>query len=448
MNKRNCAKLEELTWGEAREMVLKTHPMLSKIIDKISPGKDFLLYKAYYPFGAKILNSGIFHLPSDDGNVVPINSPNISSGVKNNLIRRSVPVGIVLNHCNEVFYEMPERIITLNLFKPGYIIGLWEHLDPLESYYVKCVWTVISGVRSLYLLPKITDAGGHKELRNKYGIRARIPRNLAEEWNVFSQLVTSQAFESEWFSEILFFSDKWMSTAISDPAWKEFYNFMLEDGWNQSQYWRNKVTFDMVWELFIDQLREQNLKPNPYLVHIVKHIVLVGTGVLPAFAPAIDDLCAPIKMLQKVFIEDYKLREYIPTFMQPTVFDLDSKNPSMVYYSLQQPTLLETSLVCKRIQSVLQAMPEIAYLIDTFKLEVEDGTINAAETPIEIFAQKVNCTCFHNEANERIDNVRRTSEMPSEDNSFLEMSPEYSQRAFAATSRFLKGCVRFSKKLI
>ena len=443
MVSKHRAKLEKLSWEAARKNILNLHPTLCKIIDKLSPNKDFCLYKAYYPFGSKILQTGTFHLPTPEGNVAPIYSASIPTEIKNDLVRRSVPVGIVLKNCNEVFYEMPDRIITLNLFKPKYIVGLWEHLDPPRSYYVKCLWTVIAGVRSLYLLP---DAEAHKVLRSKYGIRARIPKDLSEEWNVFSQLATSQTFEDEWHSEILFFSDKWMGAAEKDSAWLEFYNFLLEDGWQQSQYWRNKVTFDIVWELFISQLKEQNLKPNPYLVHIVKHIVLVGTGVLPAFAPATDDSCAPIKALQKIFIEDYKLRDYMPTFMQPSVFNLSSQHPSVVYYSLQQPTLLETSLVSKRLQSILKAMPEIAYLVDTFKLEVEEGTIKATDTPIETFAQQVSCDYFHNEANGSIDNVRNTREMPKEDNALLNSLHDHHQRSFAETSRFLKGCVRFSSK--
>ena len=329
----------------------------------------------------------------------------------------------------------------LNLFKPSYIVGLWEHLDPAESYYVKCLWTWISGTRSLYLLPKITDATGHKELRSKYSVRSRIPKTLSEQWNVFYQLANSQAFNCEWNSEILFFSDKWIEKAISDAGWKDLYNFMLKDGWNQSQYWRNKVTFDIVWELFI----EQNLKPNPYLVHIVKHIILIGNGVLPAFAPAVDDTCAPIKTMQKIFIEDYKLRDYIPTFMQPTFFDMKGDSQSMVYYSLQQPTLLETSLASKNLQSVIKAIPEIAYLIDTFKLEVEEGSIKAQDTPIETFARKVNFDYFHNEINPNLDYVRHTGQMPSEDKNLLS-TPTSNNRIFAETSKFINGCVRISSK--
>ena len=79
-------------------------------------------------------------------------------------------------------------------------------------------------------------------------------------------------------------------------------------------------------------------------------------------------------------------------------------------------------------------------------MEVEEGTIKATDTPIETFAQQVSCDYFHNEANGSIDNVRNTREMPKEDNALLNSLHDHHQRSFAETSRFLKGCVRFSSK--
>ncbi|OGT06891.1 MAG: hypothetical protein A2103_05380 [Gammaproteobacteria bacterium GWF2_41_13] len=448
MDLKHRAIIHRLTWKEARSDIFKVQPDLCKIIDKINPGNDFLLFKTSYPFGAKIVRSGLLCLPAPDGKVMPINSSSIPNELKNNLSRRSVPISIVLKNCSEVHYEMSDRIICLNLFKPGFILGLWENLDPPQSYYVKCIWSVVSGARSLFLLPKMTDASSHKELRKKYGIRSQIPKGLVDQWQIFTEIANSRAFDKQWSSEFLFFSDKWMDTAIKDKSleWKAFYNYMLRNGWDQSQYWRNKVTFDIVWELFINQLIAQNLKPNPYLVHIVKHIILVGTGVLPAFSAATNDEAAPISELQKVLIEDYKLRDYIPTFMQPAMFDLNAEAPPFVYYSLQQPTLLETSLVSHQLQSVLKAMPEIAYLVDTFNLEVEDQEIKAENTPIETFAKRAVCNYFHHEADGHIDGVRSTSEMPQEDSALLEMPANYKGRIFAENSRFIKGCIRFSIK--
>lgn len=446
METKHKATIEKLTWKTARTLVSKVHPTLSQIIDKLDPNKDFALFKACYPFGTKIVDAGTMQLPTYDGKVVPLNSVAAPDDIKNNLQWRSVPISLILKGFSEIYFETIDSVISLNGLSPGNILGLWESLDPPQSYYVKCIWSAISGARSLYLLPKITDAVSHKELRKKYGVRAQLPKGLIDQWRIFAEIANSQAFPQEWCSEILFFSDKWMDTATKDPAWKEFHNFMLQDGWNQSQYWRNKVTFDVIWELFIRQLIEQNVKPNPYLVSIVKQLVLVGTGVLSGFCAATDDLVAPVSGFQKILIEDYRLKDYVPTFMRPAVFDFNSTNTPFVYFSLQQPSMLETPLVSRQLQSVLKAIPEISFIIDTFILEVNQGQIRAENTPIEIFAKKVSFDYFHNEVGDHIENVRHTSEMPKEDPSLLTMPPNNSQRIFASTSRFIKGCVRFSTR--
>lgn len=438
------ATSKKCTWKDVRKKVSAVKPELAKIIDGLSPTDDFPLIVASYPFGRKIVDKGTIQLPAGDGKVVPIDAPTIAKDIKGLLKRRSVPVSLMLKNTSEVYYEMPGRIITLNLFQPGFIFGLWENLDPTLSHFVKRIWSVSSGARSLYLLPKITDIASHKELKKKYSIRSHPPKNLLDHWQIFVEIANSQAFEHEWHSEVLFFSDKWIDTALHDPAWKDFYNFMLQEGWNQSQYWRNKVTFDIVWELFTNGLIKQNMKPNPYFVSIIKHLVLVGTGVLPA-STATDNsnTVAPIQGLQEVFINDYKLKDYIPTIMQPHTFSLDED--ISVYYSLQLPALLETPIASRHLPSILSVMPEIIFLMDTFQTEVLQGEIKADDTPIETFAQKVVCDYFHSEADGST-NVRPTKEMPLEDKRLLILPNKYNDRIFAEAGHFFRGCIRLSTK--
>ena len=438
------ATSEKSTWKDIRSKVAHIRPELTKIIDELDPQDDFPLIFASYPYGRKIVDKGTIQLPAADGKVVPIDAPTISKDFKHLLKRRSVPVSLMLKNTGEVYYEMPDRIITLNLFQPGAIFGLWENLDPTLSHFVRRIWSVSSGARSVYLLPKITDVASHKELKKKYGIRSHLPKSLLDHWQILVEIANSQAFDQDWHSEVLFFSDKWIDTAISDPAWKDFYNYLLQDGWNQSQYWRNKVTFDIVWELFTNELIKQNMKPNPYFVSIIKHLVLVGTGVLPASTAADNsNAAAPIQGLQEVFINDYKLKDYVPTIMQPHVFSYDDGIPA--YYSLQLPALLETPLVSRQLPSILSAMPEIMFLMDTFQTEVLQGEIKADNTPIEAFAQKVVCDYFHSEADGN-NSVRSTKEMPLEDKRLVTLPGKYNNRVFAETGHFCRGCIRLSTK--
>ena len=87
MERKHRAKLEKVFFSDVRDELSKIHPTLCKIIDNLSPGKDFPLYKAHYPFGSKIVHAGVFYLPTDEGDVVPIHSSNIPDTVKNDLSR-------------------------------------------------------------------------------------------------------------------------------------------------------------------------------------------------------------------------------------------------------------------------------------------------------------------------------------------------------------------------
>ncbi|MFN3234825.1 MAG: hypothetical protein ACE365_05385 [Gammaproteobacteria bacterium] len=439
------ATIKSTTWEKARKKVASLNPSLAKAIDNVSPGNEYLLFEASYPYGSKIVNKGLLHLPGDDGKVLPIDSPYVSSEIKNQLIRRTVPVSLILKNCAEVSFEMEERLVSLNLFSPGFSFGLWENLDPTTSYYVRRLWNLTAGARSIYMLPKITEHASHKTLRKKYGVRSYLPQNLLDHWRIFSEIANSPAFETDWNCKVLFFSDNWMNHIVKDSAWKDVYNMFLQDGWIQSQYWRNKVTFDIIWEVFTNNINKHNIKPNPHFLNIVKHMILVGTGLLPGSIAADyhDNSVAPIAELQKVYIEDYKLRQYIPTFLIPHHFSATEKAP--IYYSFQQPAMLETAAISYQSPSTIRMMPEIKFLMEKFHEEVLEGEIKADNTPIATFADSVVFDYFHSEANIDYD-IKATSEMPKEDKRLISIIPGYKNKKFAGNGHFIRGCARLSSK--
>lgn len=446
MDFKNVASVKQVTWQEVRKKVYNVNPVLCAAIDEIDPNIKFPLFLARYPFGKIIFDKGRIQLPSTSGTVESLDSPNIARDISSSLRRRAVPLSLMLKNTAEVFYEMPDRIISLNIFGPGCIFGLWENLDPQQTYYVKWIWKVASGARSTYMLPKITEAASHKELQKKYGVRSHIPRNLLDHYKIFTEIANSSHFEHEWYSEMLFFSDQWMDTAVKDSAWKSFHNMILQDGWNQSAYWRNKVTFDIVWEIFTNQLIKNNIKPNPYFVSVLKHLVLVGMGILPSSVAAGDSaLSIPATGLQEAYLETYKLREYIPTIFVPHIRSRSDGFP--IYYSLQQPALLESALTFRNVQSVFAAMPEIIFLMDQLKQEILQGEVKSENTPIDAFSKDVICDYFHSDTTDNCDNrIRHTSEMPSEDKRLIYMPKGYGKRKFAETGNFIRGCIRFSNK--
>lgn len=437
------ASITTVQWAEVRDDVCRVRPEFASIIDALNPGRKFKLFKARYPFGARIMQGGDLHIPTDTGSVEPITSPYVSENIKTNLQRRELPVTLFLNNSAEIFYTMPDRVISRFLIQTGGFFGLWEHFgDPETGDYVKWVWSLVAGARTLFMLPKLTDTQGHKELRKKYGVRSHAPKTYSDQWKVFVEIANSQKFTEEWRSEVLFFSDVWMDTAAKDPAWKGFYDYLFKVAWQESRYWRNKNTFELIWESFVYDVMDKNIKPSVYLSNVVKHIILTGVGEIPGLAVADNNNAAPIKKLQQVYIEDYKLRSYIPVFMQPHSFSYTDKFPS--YYLLQQPNLLDTSPSSRYVPSILSAIPDIQYLLQSFQEKVATECI-AENTPIDIFCKNVQYDYFHY-IEEKYNDIKHTSELPAEDKRFLISPIGEKNKVFPEASTLIRGCVRLKNK--
>ena len=431
--------LETLYWKDIREKIKVFRPALVAIVDNLSPEKKFPLFKASYPFGADIVKNGTVYLPDIYGKIQPIGHPNIDANVQSQLQRRELPVSLILKNSAEIYKDMPDRIVSGYLLKTCDFLGLWGHLDPSGSDYIRWAWNLFSGARSIYMLPKISDAMKHKELTRKYGISFQIPKSHNDHWKTFVELSNSAAFPENWQSEILFFSDAWFNAAMSDSAWKDFYIFMLEQAWNESEYWRNQITFDMTWESFIYDITYKNRKPNPYLKQIVKQIIRIGLGVASGMTIADNkDICGPTTELQKIYLNDYKLTNYIPTIMHPHMFFNTDTHP--IYYSLQHPNLLETTSISHKLSSVLGAIPEINSLLEAF-YEKNRALITTDHQPTYRFCSSVECDFFHYKADKK-NKIFATNKLPLEDKRFIQYPENCSNKKFADTSQFLKGIVR------
>jgi hypothetical protein len=441
MENRHRATLEVLQWKDVRNDV-KDHALV-EVIGQLSPGKKFPLYKIKYPFGAMIVHRGELYLPTSDGDVEPISSSKIPDDIRKNVNNKNMPALLMLKNKVEMFYEMPERVISGYVMSPGKFIGLWEQLDPSNSEYIKWAWSVVSGVRTTYMLPSISEVNGHKNLREKDNISAQAPKNYTDQWRFFVELANSQNFSEEWSTELLCFTNPWFDMAEKDEAWQNWRNFLLNVAWEESTYWRAQSRFGLIWEEFIHQITKTNIKTKLYLSFIVKQLILTGIGGLPGLSIATDDSAGPILALQKAYIEDYKLKDYIPTIMQSHCFSFTDKYP--IYYSLQQPNLLETLPINQHIESILNVIPEIQYLLGEFKEKVAKTWL-AKNTLVEKFYKNVECDYFHYNKAPAGSQIKHTTEMSRYDSRVLCTPNKETNRLFACTSKLLCGCVSFRNK--
>src|SRR5262249_13355290 len=140
-------------------------------------------------------------------------------------------------------------------------------------------------------------------------------------------------FKQPWQNDILFFTKKWLSTAKTDSSWMKFKDYLVGQAWHQGQVAISKIGLDITWECFAQAMDKRNLKPVPYLIDQVKHILLVALKRWPGFKIADStSTVIPINGLQQAIFDIYDLKKYIPTFLHINSSEDSSNIP--LYYSL------------------------------------------------------------------------------------------------------------------
>jgi hypothetical protein len=304
---------------------------------------------------------------------------------------------------------------------------------------------MVAGARSLYMLPRISDTLAHKRLQKEYGITARPPKSFFDHWQVFSQLANSPHFPQKWYCEILLFPHNWVEKISNDPAWGEFNNYILQKGWQHSGYARRKSILDIVWELFCRSLSDKNLRMDPYAIDTLKHLALIGTQCLPASTPYVgEEGAGPIDAIQRIYEVFYNLADYVPTVMQPDYYNPESNK--FLYYSLQVPTLLETTPKVRKAATVIDYLRNLLELKDLFFKEAFDKSLMIENTSIKEMIDKFNFEFFHGDMYSSGSFIRPSKEMLEKDKGLLYAPSDVKLHKFAENSPFVRGCVRIATK--
>lgn len=438
----NFGTVEELTWGQISERVRSVKPILADLIDEISPDDSYKLILAKYPFGSTVIQKDIFHLPSKRGHSVPLdwNLYPALEGCNN------IPLGIILNGSVELFMTLDERIVPFTFYQPGKVFALWGQLDPEISYQNLQVWSMSAGARTIGMLPKITDAYGHKRLQKALGIKAQLPRNMLDHWGLFVEIYHKICNkEQPWFTEMLFFSKKWVDSIKTDKAWLRLYAFLLQEAWNHSAFWRCHMQFNLIFNKFVSENTKANIKISNKYLDIVKHLTMISLGVLPGFSPAVDEIAGPIRSIQEVYLDVYNLREYFPTIVHPQYFNYYETNDPM-YYSLQWQTQLDSGQLPKTPLNVMTDLEEVEALMGQFLSFLKNSTFaNIEHTPLATL-KNIDYGYYHNiQSHNKI--IQPSLNLAHEDSRLITLlGKNCDDRLFCDSAQFFRGCVRIAKK--
>ncbi|MFN3234403.1 MAG: hypothetical protein ACE365_03170 [Gammaproteobacteria bacterium] len=438
MTKSHIPSIEKCYWEGVRDRVKKINRTLFDIIEQISPSERLFLYKIRYPYGQKITKFGTLMIPDSEQSFIPITSPQAPRGIQSQLTYCPTPLILQLSNKAEVFLDLEERTIPLNVIQPGDLYGLFESIIKMTNCPMRPIWDVSSGMRSTFMLPRVTDKHRHFKLKLAYNAPSRPPHNLTNHWPIF-KAIAKQEQSNPWFTEILVFPKLWLKERDDDINWLKFQNYLLSASWRQSQFMRITDELDLLWENFSAAIGQKHLNPNVYIVDTIKHIVQLANGTVPGFKPINNDPHAlPAQMIEHAYCEQYGLSEYLPTIIGPYKIDNDP-----LYYSMSFPTLREGSPSIRRSTNTINEIREVKYLINIFIDTLKQSNMTP-DTLTFSRLKKMKFEYFHDCKDQQGDVSSNKKEL-SHDKNLLATSHKYTcGKAFSMKSPFLRGCIRLS----
>jgi len=432
--------MREGSWKDFREDVKKVNPELFNIIEKISPDDKYRLIKVTYLYGEKITDLGTVCVPDMRGKLARLDDPQVSSKLKDQLGYCATPLIVQLTNASEVFVEAKERTMPLNIFSPGDVYGLFETADLLSGSHMKPCWSVTSGIRSVFFVAKISDAIGHKVLRDNYGVPSQPPRRLVDQWETLKIIGKRANLEKPWVSEILIFTKDWFEKKYNDPSWLYFHYHIMLKSWLQSANTRAKLEYEsLMWETYADFICKMNLKPNPYIMDTIKHLLLVANGTALAFAPLNQNkIFLPVDVIEKAYVEDYGLK-YAPIILGPTILNQHNTG-SCIYYSLSYPTLLEGTPAIRYPTSIISELQKIKTSIVSLSPVLEAVK---ASSFYEII-KHAEFRYFHDEA-DKFGEILPIGDIVKYDVTIDGILTRFHDREFPAHSQFFRGSIQISR---
>lgn len=436
--------LVKVYWADVRERVAKVEPTFAKIVDELNPDKTFPLYLAYYPYGASDADTKSSLFPDMKGGYYRLSDSHAPKDIVTHLgySKDNTPLSMVIDKQVESYIDLKSEktIIPAFIYKPGMIFPFTRILSKKNPriYSPNGLLSSTAGSRSAFMLPNIGCATNHSNLQRDFNVKHPPPKYLYEHWNVFKEIINSDIINSNWRCCVMYFSEKWITKIHDDKYWGELKQYLYEVAWNKFEYEINRIQYDTIFSII---QRNRNLRPNPYLADTAKHLFITAIGAAPGYIPAQDDNALPVSDIQKIFIESYGLKKYIPTIMQAAYF-LFEHDLSPVYYSLQNPSTHVFSPKSRAISSTISEMRELEHIMQIFANELSKQNGMCSDTVIGSVAKNIKFNYFHNKS-DRHRIIRPSSEIVNHDKrfNFVVKKQKKSNSIFAADAPFVRGCI-------
>lgn len=428
--------LTTITWDQARKILQPINPEMTSIIDQLAPDESMPLYHAQYNFGEIIDNGKQFHFP-DNGQLRCLSdhsNPQLARDF--NYAGNYIPIGVLIDKRLELFVDTGNSIIPSQIFQPGDIFALSLHLEKNKSLHPTPVTQMASGSRSCFALPNLNDSIHYMQLKRKLHLKSPHPKSLYEQGTFFRDAVRAKNCEKPWKSSVILFPQQWVDLIKNDTSWQPLYCYLIELAWLKSSYLRNKIYYDYSFNMVTTQ---RNLKPNTYLAETFKYILAIALGEFPGLRVAVDDSALPLEILQDIILNDYGLKNYIPTVIHAARFNYQTSDFT-AYYSFQYPTVLASVNRTKRLTTTLHDLRELKHIFINYHDAVMQRTTGLHNTVIAKMLDSIDLHFLHSKKD--IHNEISLSTLVDEfDKHFHYCIPTNPHRKPAYSGAFLRGCI-------
>ncbi len=389
--------IEQLSWAEARELILPVNPEFVKHADELDLPKSCCIFKVKYRYGDYLLREGRPMFRNAEGANVSIDDESLPEIIKEKLsYADTIPMGISLNKKLEIFFKtLNNRIIPIMAPEPGYIFALTGVLNRKNGAFISQgpFWNITSGVRQIYSVPKISIAAKHRKLAREFGINLDPPTKLEDHWQTFKELMSSNSLENNWSNEVIFFSEEFPSFKDSN-TWANFNNYLREYSWGRGDFLR---TFYQVSFITSEIASYANIPTYPNLINTLKQILSISGRFMPGLSLNAGEMTFPEKALKKAYKEVYGL-EHDPLFMGSKYFDPSDGNK--IYYALSLPNMLEYQHGQSFAKSKFEELRVIAHSLEKIQKIITGNVLKIQSIEQSFFRGLVQSKiqCYHSHA--------------------------------------------------
>ncbi len=230
---------------------------------------------------------------------------------------------------------------------------------------------------------------------------------------------------------------------MHDSAWYEFFYYILHYAWKHSEYWRGRITWNLIFSIIAD---DRFIKSSAYINDTARTLLAIGSGQHPGFAPAINNISGPIEGIQNVYKNIYGLNKYPPVVVHLERFNMKDTANRPVYYPLQYPTAIELGKKNRVRDSLITDLHEIRSALIQYKRDIMSDKFNITGTALEKLFHVVEYSYFHNNVDLHT-GMQNSSMMAKEDPHLLQLVNDESYGVFPEMCSFVKGCIRISRKI-